>query len=123
MPHAEKTRAKGAAHEQEMERCIDECHKCAKSCHGSMSHCLELGGEHASAHHIGLLADCAAICEVTASVMAHGGPLMARTAQLCVEACRSCQESCEQFPDDATMRECAEACRRCAEACEAMVAA
>lgn len=119
MPH-QKIGARGAAADQKMERCIDECHECAKSCHESMPHCLELGGEHASGDHVGLLADCAAVCEVTASIMAHGGPLMQSAARLCAEACRLCQESCEQFPDDEMMRECAEACRRCAEACEAM---
>jgi hypothetical protein len=39
---------------------------------------------------------------------------------MCADVCKACEESCEQFPDDAQLKACADACRSCAEACRAM---
>jgi len=42
-----------------MRECIQECHSCYYICLESVTHCLEMGGEHAQPEHIRLLLDCA----------------------------------------------------------------
>lgn len=106
---------------QEMRECIRNCQDCSAICIETMSHCLALGGKHADAHHIRLLADCAEICRTSAAFMLRGSELHPRTCGVCAEACRMCGESCEQMAGgDQLMQQCAETCRRCAQSCERM---
>ena len=42
----------------EMQDCISNCMTCHAVCLETISQCLQIGGEHASAQHIGLLQDC-----------------------------------------------------------------
>jgi hypothetical protein len=106
---------------QEMRECISTCQECSAVCMETMSHCLALGGKHAEARHIGLLADCAEICRTSAAFMLHGSELHTRTCSVCAEVCRACAENCGQMAgDDELMKRCADMCRRCAESCERM---
>lgn len=43
---------------QEMGNCIENCQNCHAVCLETISHCLEMGGEHANSEHIKLLQDC-----------------------------------------------------------------
>jgi hypothetical protein len=107
----------------EMRRCIDECHSCHEICLETVSHCLQKGGRHAEAAHVTTLLDCADICATSANFMLRGSEQQGRTCDVCAEVCERCAESCEQVSDDDIMRRCAEACRRCAESCRKMAAA
>lgn len=78
----------------ELDRCIDECYDCAKSCNATVPYCLEKGGRHADAHHIALMLDCAATCETAAQSMSRNSSVH---RQECADACRKCAESCERM--------------------------
>ncbi len=107
----------------EMRDCIANCTECHNICIETAAHCLEMGGEHAAAHHIHLLLDCAQICATSADFMLRGSELHGQTCGVCAEACERCAEDCERLAgDDEVMRRCAEVCRRCAESCRRMAA-
>lgn len=104
----------------EMSQCISDCLDCAAVCIETISHCLGMGGKHATPEHIGLMQTCAEICTVSANAMLRGVHAHSATCTACAEICRSCAESCESMGDDEAMRRCADTCRRCAESCRAM---
>ncbi len=104
----------------EMEQCIENCLTCHRLCLETVAHCLQMGGEHAAPAHIGLLLDCAEICQTSANFMIRGSAFHSRTCGVCAEVCARCAEDCERFGDDQQMKDCAEACRRCAESCDRM---
>lgn len=114
MPHA-MTEATPA-----LDRCIRDCLDCARSCYEMITHCLELGGEHAEPRHIKALLDCAQMCETSAAFMARGSELHPKVCGVCAEACERCAEECERFPDDEAMAACAAICRKAAESCRTM---
>lgn len=104
----------------DMQTCIDACHDCHVSCLSmAMTHCLEMGGEHADPRHMTLMLDCAEICQTTLNFMARNSDHHAHLCRECAEICRACAASCEQLEG---MEECAQACRRCAESCDRMAA-
>ena len=105
----------------EMERCIRQCIECASICEQTITHCLMLGGKHASAEHIGLLMDCAQICETSAKFMQHLSHFHHRCCEVCAEVCEACARDCEQMADgDRAMQKCAETCHQCADSCRSM---
>lgn len=106
----------------EMHECIQDCTDCHNVCLETVAHCLQLGGAHAEAAHIGLLLDCAQMCATSADFMLRGSELHGRACAVCAESCERCAASCERFSDDEQMRSCAELCRRCAESCRRMAA-
>jgi hypothetical protein len=107
----------------EMQQCIDECTRCHQICLVTVNHCLELGGRHAEPSHIGLMLDCAEICQTSADFMLRGSDRHHLTCRICADICRACAEDCERLAgDDPMMRECAEECRRCQKSCERMAA-
>jgi len=113
-----------AAHSKsrDMQQCIDACTSCHAICAETAHHCLHLGGKHADAHHIGLLQDCAEICQTSANFMLRGSDHSAHTCAACAKVCRACEESCRSMGSDEMMQKCADACRKCAESCERMAA-
>ncbi len=108
-------------HSQEMEQCIQNCTDCHHICLETVSHCLEMGGEHAEVNHIRLLLDCAEICQTSANFMIRGSEFHARTCGVCAEICERCAADCERFGDE-FMNQGAQICRRCAESCRQMAA-
>ena len=108
--------------DQELRDCIANCLNCHSICTATITHCLEMGGQHAEMAHIRLMLDCAEICQTSANFMLRGSDLHSRTCGVCAEACERCARDCERFGDDAHMRACAEACRRCADSCKHMAA-
>lgn len=114
MPHMHQMTA-------EMQHCIDNCTTCHNICVETISHCLLLGGEHASADHIRLLMDCAEICDVSADFMLRGSHRHDKVCGVCAEVCRDCASECERLAHgDVTMMRCAETCRQCADSCRRM---
>ena len=106
-----------------MQECIDRCQSCQESCLESVAHCLQKGGKHAAAEHIGLLTACAEICDTSARFMLLGSTFHTRIGEVCAEICDACAKDCDRLGDDEMMQACAETCRRCAESCRQMVRA
>ncbi len=106
--------------DERMQACIKDCLACATVCEQSITHCLRKGFKEAAPDHIQLLSDCAAMCLMSASMMARTSRFHTRHCALCADICKACEESCEQFADDAQMKACADACRTCHEACREM---
>jgi len=113
-----------AQRNDEIQQCITDCQNCAAGCLETMQHCLMLGGQHAAAPHITLLADCAEICQTSGNFMLRGSEFHADACRACAVVCHACDDSCRRIgADDETMRACADACRKCAESCERMAGA
>jgi hypothetical protein len=104
----------------EMRACIQECISCHKICLETITHCVEMGGEHARPDHIRLMLDCAEICQTSANFMLRMSNFHTRTCGVCAEICERCAEDCARFTDDAMMQQCAQACRSCAQSCREM---
>lgn len=108
---------------QEMQDCISSCMTCHAVCLETIHHCLQMGGEHASAQHISLLQDCAQICATSADFMLRMSQFHSQTCAACAAVCEACAQECERMAtgDGADfMQRCADACRRCAESCRRM---
>lgn len=104
-----------------LQACIEECLNCHVACTTTAQYCLSQGGAHADPDHVGLLLDCAEICQTSANFMLRGSPYHPIVCLACAELCRACEESCRSVdPDDEQMRLCAESCATCAEHCERM---
>jgi len=107
--------------DDDMKKCAQLCQDCHAMCTETIRHCLKIGGRHAAAEHIGLLMDCAQLCETTAQYLLRGSSLHERICALCADVCRQCAENCVQLTgDDQIVKQCAELCRRCAGSCERM---
>ena len=66
--------------------------------------------------HVGLLVDCAQMCQVNIDYMLRGSLLHGRVCGVCAEACKLCAKNCAQLAEeDQMLKQCAELCRRCAE--------
>lgn len=99
----------------QIEDCMRKLQHCHKTCLGmAMTHCLEMGGEHARPQHIRLMLDCAQICAATADFLARKSQFHTRLCALCADICDTCGADCQKIGD---MRPCVEACRACATAC------
>jgi hypothetical protein len=108
--------------EKAMLACIETCDECRRCCLATLSHCLEMGGEHAISAHIQLLLDCAEACQASANFMSRGSDQHADACAFCAEVCEACAESCEALGGE-EMKKCAEVCRRCAQSCRQMAGA
>ncbi len=104
----------------DMQRCIDECLHCYRTClQTAVTHCLDMGGAHVAPAHFRLMLNCSQLCRTTAEFMMSASPLHAQTCALCADTCVACADSCEQVGD---MDECVQACRDCAQSCRQMAA-
>ena len=107
-----------AAMNQDMQRCIEICDQCHRTClQMAMNHCLEAGGRHVEPEHFRLMLNCAELCQTSANFMASSSSLHQRICEVCAEVCEACAKNCEQVGD---MEECVQICRRCAESCRRM---
>lgn len=115
----------GQAHDEQhehdpMESCIEACMNCHAICTMTAQYALIQGGEMASADHVGMLLDCAEICQTSANFMLRGSPYHAITCSACAVLCHACADACREFPEDEEMAQCAEMCVACADECESM---
>jgi hypothetical protein len=65
--------------DQQIQTCIQECHRCHDRCLETILHCLEISGDHAAPDHIRMLMDCIEIWQTSANFMLrmsnfHGDP-------------------------------------------------
>lgn len=92
--------------------------KCYQSCTETITHCLDMGGDHADTDHINLMLDCAKICHVAADFNMRGSDHQTDINSLCADICRECAAECKKLSDgDDPMERCAEICLECADAC------
>lgn len=103
--------------DEKMRACIQECHNCHDSCAETVTHYLQMGGEHAEPSHIRLLLDCAEICQTSATFILRMSEFHGQTCGVCAAGCERCAEDCERFADYQKMQQCAQACPNCAESC------
>jgi hypothetical protein len=106
------------------ESCLGSCQTCKRACDEALHFCLSAlaEGKKEYAEPLQLVADCAAFCDLSATLMARRSPLMTQACAACAIACQVCGAECDKW-DRAEMKECAEACHRCEAACRAMVKA
>ena len=107
----------------EMQMCINDCFDCHSTCLEAMAYCLHKGGRHAEESHIGLLQDCAELCQVSGNFMLRGSGFFSQVCEICALICEACADECDRFGDDLQMKACAETCRRCADSCLQMTRA
>jgi hypothetical protein len=83
----------------EMQECIEECLNCHAVCTMTLQHCIATGGDHTEVNLIGILLDCAEICQTSANFMLRGSPYHVVTCASCAELCRACEEaeSCDRM--------------------------
>ena len=107
-----------------LQHCIEECLNCHATCTATAQYSLSEGGPLADADHVGLLLDCAEICQTSANFMLRGSPYHPITCLACAELCRACEESCRTIAgEDEQLTLCADACAECAQHCERMAEA
>jgi hypothetical protein len=104
----------------EMQQCVEACLNCHAACTMAAQHCLAQGGELADIDMIGVLLDCAEMCQTSANFLLRGSPYHVVTCAACAEICRVCEEACRGVSDDEQLRDCAETCAGCADHCEHM---
>lgn len=88
---------------EQMRACIQAYHRCHDICTESITHCLEMGGDHAEPSHIRLLLDCAEICQTSANFMLRMSDFHGQICGVCAEVCERCAEDGERFGDDQMM--------------------
>ena len=91
---------------------LQQCHAICSSM--AMTHCLEMGGEHARPQHLRLMLDCAGLCAFTADALGRESQFTGSFAALCADVCEICEKDCEALGD---MEECVEACSACVAHC------
>jgi len=110
--------------DQNLKECTRKCNDCSEICYRTATHCLQLGGEHASADHQVVLQDCADICATAARFMSRGSHHHSHVCRECAEICAECADGCDRIANgDALMKQCAQICRECAQTCDRMAAA
>jgi hypothetical protein len=105
--------------------CCDACGTCAEACNKALHHCVEQAsaGKPRHANMAQIVADCAAFCALSATMIARHSTMMTFSCRACADACRRCAQECETFDTDIDMKICLDACQRCEESCRDMVKA
>ena len=116
---AESERSDEQTHDA-MQECIEECLNCHAVCTMTLQHCIASGGEHTEVNLIGILLDCAEMCQTSANFMLRGSPYHVITCAACAELCRACEEACRDVTGDEQLTHCADVCAACAESCDRM---
>lgn len=117
--HAESTASHDHAQDELLE-CVEECLNCHAVCTMTLQHCMAKGGQHTELNLVGLLLDCAEMCQTSANFMLRGSPYHVVTCGACAELCRACANACNVLPDDEQLVHCAEVCAECAASCDTM---
>lgn len=106
--------------QDEMQECIEECLQCHAVGTMTLQHCLAVGGTHAEINLVGVILDCAEMCQVSANFMLRGSPYHVLTCATCAELCRACEEACRSITGDEQVEHCADICASCAASCDRM---
>ena len=109
----------GMDNTNQLQACIDACAKCAQACYECFSACLNEADLNARKDCVSILIECAAMCQMSVSMMSMNGRFSTEHCELCEKVCSKCAEECAMFKDDHCKR-CADVCLMCAEACRNM---
>jgi hypothetical protein len=118
-PHTDLASSHEHAQDELLE-CVEECLNCHAVCTMTLQHCMAKGGDLTELNLVGLLLDCAEICQTSANFMLRGSPYHVVTCGACAELCRACATACSAVAGDEQMTHCAEVCEECAESCGRM---
>jgi len=112
-------------HSQMLKECEEACGHCEATCNTAFHHCITqaAAGKTPHARMAQFAADCAAFCNLSATMIARSSSLMGESCRSCAEACRRCAEECLSAQTDDMMKACVTACQRCEESCRNMVRA
>ncbi|MFZ7134027.1 MAG: four-helix bundle copper-binding protein [Eubacteriales bacterium] len=102
-----------------MQTCIDACKKCTQACYACFSACLNEPDLNARKNCVGLLVECAMMCQMSVGMMSMNGQFSKQHCGLCAQICDKCAQECEMFKDD-HCKECAQICHMCADECRKM---
>jgi hypothetical protein len=91
---------------------LSHCHDMCLSM--ALTHCLEMGGEHARPQHIRLMLDCVAICDTARDAILRKSQFHSGILSLCADICETCAAACASLGQ---MEDCVAACRACMKAC------
>lgn len=100
-----------------MQQAIENATACATSCLESINYCSRKRGKYAEPSRLGLLLDCARICEITADYMLRKSPFYGILCELSAEICEQTARSCSEFPADGMLKDCTQKCMACTVSC------
>ncbi|MBF6330019.1 four-helix bundle copper-binding protein [Nocardia transvalensis] len=86
---------------------------CHRRCTHQIRESLDRGGEHATAHHIQTLTDCADLCRLTGDLLDRRSEWNLPLCELTIRVCTDTAERCDRLGETA----CATVCRATAAAC------
>ncbi|MEO6232732.1 MAG: four-helix bundle copper-binding protein [Ferruginibacter sp.] len=101
---------------------IDALNNCVTACNYCATSCLDEADVKMMTNCIKLDMDCAAICQLTATLIARGSDHGQHLLKECVEICNKCADECQEHGESGMehCKDCADACRECAEVCAQM---
>lgn len=105
--------------EAETGECLEICQRLHAACLHTVHASLKRGGPYASARHVNLLLDCAAVTQAMGDMLLRHSELHAVAADACATVCLACAKTCGHAADD----ELAALCHRCAGACRQILTA
>jgi len=111
------------SHDQEhddLQEAVEECLNCHAVCTLTLQHCIASGGDYTEVNLVGVLLDCAELCQTSANFMLRGSPYHVITCGACAELCRACEEACRGHAGDEQLVHCADVCASCADSCDRM---
>jgi len=95
--------------------CMDACFNCALECRHCLESCLKEEDIKILTRCIRINNDCAAICNLTATLMAGDSEFVNEFLQLCTIICDDCAIECGKHSYLEHCKRCAEASERCSE--------
>jgi hypothetical protein len=78
-------RSHEAAHD-EMQECIEECLNCHAVCTMTLQHCIASGGDHTEVNLVGIILDCAEMCQTSGNFLL-GSPYHVNRARRAPASC------------------------------------
>lgn len=99
--------------------CIDKCNSCTQTCYECYKACLNEPDVNARKNCIGMLIECAQMCQMSTSLMSMDGQFIKEHCTLCATICDKCAAECDMFQNDHCTK-CATECYACAEECKKM---
>jgi hypothetical protein len=103
---------------QQNKALLDALNNCIAECNHCTTACLDEADVKMLTECIKLDIDCAAICTLTASLIARGSEHGKHLLKECAEVCNACAAACEKHAHMEHCKACAAACRKCAAACQ-----
>ena len=88
-------------HDEVHESCFKNFQACKWKCDLAFHHCYAnlAEGDKAYAKALHLVADCAAFCDLSATLIARRSPLVPHAKSWCALACQDCGTECDKFTE------------------------